>query len=128
MKLLLDTHILLWFLADTKKLSKTAVNAIKRADAVFFSPVNLWEIGIKTSIWTEYDINCLEDIYSGASKANLQELLISSADTMFATQLPMIHKDPFDRLLIAQAHNNHCYLMTVDEKIVQYEMPYVMVV
>lgn len=128
MNLLLDTHILLWLLADTKKLPKQAVKEIRNAKTVFFSPVNLWEIGIKTSIWTEYDIKRIEDVHAGALKSNLQELLITSADTMFATQLPMIHRDPFDRLLIAQSHNNHCHLMTVDGKIAQYEMPYVMVV
>jgi PIN domain nuclease of toxin-antitoxin system len=128
MNLLLDTHILLWFLADTKKLPKQAVKEIRNAKTVFFSPVNLWEIGMKTSIWAEYDIKRIEDVHAGALKANLQELLITSADTMFATQLPMIHRDPFDRLLMSQSHNNRCHLMTVDGKIAQYEMPYVMVV
>jgi PIN domain nuclease of toxin-antitoxin system len=128
MNLLLDTHILLWFLADTKKLPKEAVKSIRHAETVFFSPVNLWEIGIKTSIWAEYNITQLEAVHAGALKAHLQELVITSADTMLATQLPMIHKDPFDRLLMAQSHNNQCHLMTVDGKIAQYAMPYVMVV
>ncbi|MDD5353238.1 MAG: type II toxin-antitoxin system VapC family toxin [Candidatus Omnitrophica bacterium] len=126
MNLLLDTHILLWFLASTNQLPKEAVKAINNANAVFFSPVNLWEIGIKTSIWEEYDIGQIEDIHIGAIKANLQELVITSADTMLATQLPMIHRDPFDRLLIAQSHNNQCHLISVDGKIKQYEMPYIM--
>ena len=128
MNLLLDTHILLWLLADTKQLSKVTVKAIRQANTVFFSPVNLWEIGMKTSIWVEYDIKRIEEVHAGALKANLQELLITSADTMLATQLPMIHRDPFDRLLIAQSYNNRCHLITVDGKIAQYEMPYVMVV
>ncbi len=128
MKLLLDTHILLWVLADTKKLTQTAIDKIYKANTVFFSPVNLWEIGIKSSIWSEYKISCVEDIYAGALKANLHELVITSEDTMLATQLPMIHRDPFDRLLIAQSHNNRCHLMTVDGKIAQYEMPYIVMV
>ena len=126
MNLLLDTHILLWALAKPKQLPNKAVNAIYQANAVFFSPVNLWEIGIKATIWTEYDIKRIEDIHAGALKANLQELVINSADTMLATQLPMIHRDPFDRLLIAQSHNNQYHLVTVDDKIAQYQMPYVM--
>ncbi len=128
MNILLDTHILLWFLADTKKLPKEAVKHIKDAEQVFFSPVNLWEIGIKTTIWGEYRLSNIEDVYAGLLKANVQELVIMSADTMLATQLPMIHKDPFDRLLIAQAQNNRCYLLTVDDKIKQYAMPCVRVV
>lgn len=128
MKVLLDTHILLWALVEPKKLSKPAVDAIYSADGVFFSPVNLWEIGIKSSIWTEFGIRRIEDIHAGALRANLQELVIDSADTMMASQLPMIHRDPFDRLLIAQSHNNLCHLLTVDNKITQYQMPYVMAV
>lgn len=128
MNLLLDTHILLWFLASTNQLPKEAVKAINNANTVFFSPVNLWEIGIKTSIWKEYDIRKIEDIHAGAIKANLQELVINSADTMLATQLPMIHRDPFDRLLIAQSHNNQCHLISVDGKIKKYDMPYIMLV
>jgi PIN domain nuclease of toxin-antitoxin system len=113
-------------LASTNQLPKEAVKAINNANTVFFSPVNLWEIGIKTSIWEEYDIGQIEDIHAGAIKANLKELVITSADAMFATQLPMIHRDPFDRLLIAQSHNNQCHLISVDGKIKQYDMPYVM--
>jgi PIN domain nuclease of toxin-antitoxin system len=128
MNVLLDTHILLWALADTKQLSKKAVDVIYAADDVYFSPVNLWEIGIKSSIWAEYGIRRLEDIHAGALRANFQELVIDSADTMLASQLPMIHSDPFDRLLMAQSHKNHCHLLTVDSKIAQYLMPYVMVV
>jgi PIN domain nuclease of toxin-antitoxin system len=128
MNLLLDTHILLWVLADTKQLPDAAVSAIRQAHAVYFSPVNLWEIGIKSAIWPQYGIKQVEDIHAGALKANLQELVIYSADTMLATQFPMIHRDPFDRLLMAQAHNNHCHLITVDSKIEQYHMPYVLLV
>jgi PIN domain nuclease of toxin-antitoxin system len=128
MKLLLDTHILLWALAKPERLSAKAVNAIYEANAVFFSPVNLWEIGIKSSIWQQYEINQLEAIHAGALKANLQELIINSSDTMLAAQLPMIHRDPFDRLLIAQSHNHQYHLVTVDNRIAQYQMPYVMIV
>jgi PIN domain nuclease of toxin-antitoxin system len=128
MNLLLDTHILLWVLAKPKQLPDKALNAIQQAHNVFFSPVNLWEIGIKSSIWPEFNIKRIEDIHAGALKANLQELVINSADTMMATQLPMIHRDPFDRLLIAQLHNHQYQLVTVDDKIAQYQMPYVMIV
>ena len=96
MNLLLDTHVLLWLLADTKKLSTEAKDIIQNAKIVYFSPVNLWETGIKKSIWTEYNIKCIEDIYAGVLKANLRELLVNSEDTMFVSQLPMIHRDPFD--------------------------------
>jgi PIN domain nuclease of toxin-antitoxin system len=109
-------------------LSDKALQAIEQAESVFFSPVNLWEIGIKSSIESDYNISSVTDIYTACLKANLEEMMINSADTMAATQLPMIHRDPFDRLLIAQAQNQHCYLLTVDSKIAQYQLPYLMIV
>jgi PIN domain nuclease of toxin-antitoxin system len=126
MNLLLDTHILLWLLAAPERLSTQANNVILQARKVYFSPVNLWEIGIKTSIWPDYGIARIEDIHAAALQSNLQELTVASIDTMLATQLPAIHRDPFDRLLIAQSHNHQCHLMTVDNKIAEYQMPYIM--
>ena len=126
MNLLLDTHILLWLLAAPERLSTQANNVILQASKVYFSPVNLWEIGIKTSIWPDYGIARIEDIHAAALQSNLQELTVASIDTMLATQLPAIHRDPFDRLLIAQSHNHQCHLMTVDNKIAEYQMPYIM--
>ena len=103
MNLLLDTHILLWALAKPQLLPQKAAQAICLADTVFFSPVNLWEIGIKSVIWPEFGIKRIEDIHAIALKSNVQELVITSADTMLASQLALIHRDPFDRLLIAQS-------------------------
>jgi len=57
MNLLLDAHVLLWALAKPKQLPDKAVKTIYQANNVFFSPVNLWEIGIKCTIWSEYGIN-----------------------------------------------------------------------
>jgi PIN domain nuclease of toxin-antitoxin system len=124
--LLLDTHVLLWVLASPRKLPGEALDAIHRANAVFFSPVNLWEIGIKSSIWPQYGISRVEDIHAGALRANLRELPVRSADTMLSTVLPPIHRDPIDRILMAQSHNNQCHLLTVDRKIALYAMPYVL--
>ena len=64
-------------------------------------------------------------LYLKTSSMNFITINYESADAMLATQLPMIHRDPFDRLLIAQSHNNQYHLVTVDDKIVQYQMPYV---
>lgn len=128
MNLLLDTHVLLWVLASPKKLPDEAIKAIHQANTVFFSPMNLWEIGTKSSIWPQYGITRVEDIHAGALRANLRELPVRSADTMLSTKMPMIHRDPIDRILIAQSHNNQCHLLTVDRKIALYQMSYVMLV
>ncbi|MEY3761097.1 MAG: hypothetical protein RIR39_2588, partial [Pseudomonadota bacterium] len=95
MNILLDTHILLWALASPKKLPKAAVAAIHQAHELYFSPVNLWEIGIKSAIYSEYGISGVEEIHAACLKANLQEMPINSVDMMKATQLPAIHRDPF---------------------------------
>ncbi len=125
MNVLLDTHILLWLLAQPQKLPSAAVQAIEQANKVFFSPVNLWEIGIKSQVLPQFKFNLLEDIYLGALGANLHELIITSVDTMFASKLPKLHKDPFDRLLIAQSHNRSIHLLSVDGKISKYNMPFI---
>ena len=128
MNILLDTHILLWALASPKKLPKAAVAAIHQAHELYFSPVNLWEVGIKSAIYSEYGISGVEEIHAACLKANLQEMPINSVDMMKATQLPAIHRDTFDRILIAQSHNRCCHLITVDSKIAQYQMPYLLIV
>ena len=128
MNLLLDTHVLLWVLAGPKKLSGEAVKLINQANAVFFSPVNWWEVGTKSSIWPEYGIRRVEDLHAGALRANLKELPVYSADTLLSTKLPPLHRDPIDRILIAQSHNHQCHLLTVDGKIALYQMPYVLMV
>jgi PIN domain nuclease of toxin-antitoxin system len=128
MNVLLDTHVLLWVLASPGKLPSGALRAIDQANAVFFSPMNLWEIGAKSSMWPQYGIMRVDDIHAGALKANLRELPVHSVDTMMATQMPLIHRDPIDRILIAQSHNNQCHLLTVDKKIALYQMPFVILV
>ena len=126
MNLLLDTHVLLWVLASPGKLSVASAQAIHRANTVFFSPMSLWEIGVKSSIWPQYGIARVEDVQAGALRSNLRELPVRSADTMLSTALPAIHRDPIDRILIAQSHNHQCHLLTVDQKIALYGMPYVL--
>lgn len=128
MNLLLDTHVLLRVLASPDKLSAASVQAIHRANAVFFSPMSFWEIGVKSSIWPQYGIARAEEVHAGALRANLRELPVRSADTLLSTTLPSIHRDPIDRILIAQSHNSQCHLLTVDRKIASYGMPYVLLV
>lgn len=125
MNVLLDTHVLLWVLASPGKLPSGALKAIEQANAVFFSPMSLWEISVKASIWPQYGILRVDDIHAGALRANLRELPVHSADTMLATQMPPIHRDPIDRILIAQSHNHQYHLLTVDKTIALYQMPFV---
>ncbi len=127
MNLLLDTRILLWLLVKPAKLPEKAAQAIKQAHSVFFSPVNFWEIGVKASLYP-HGIARVEDIHAGALRANLRELPVLSADTMLSTRMPLLHRDPIDRILMAQSDNNMCHLLTVDKQIAAYNMPYVITV
>lgn len=126
MNILLDTHIVLWMLASPKKMPRAAVKAIEQAHQVFFSPMNLWEIGTKSALWPKYKLSDVAEIHAGLLLANVNELPVRSADTILSTRLPMVHRDPIDRMLLAQSHNNQYHLLTVDEKITDYKMPYVL--
>ena len=128
MKMLLDTHILLWVLVCPKKLPGKALQFINQVNSVFFSPVNWWEVGTKSSIWPEYGISRIDALHASALQSNLRELPVLSADTILSTTLPPLHRDPIDRILIAQSHNNQCHLLTVDDKIAWYQMPNILLI
>jgi PIN domain nuclease of toxin-antitoxin system len=127
-KLLLDTHIALWAVADDANLSKLARELILAAqNEIFFSAVSTWEIATKRSIGG--DIPCTasqaeEDFLA----SGYRPLSVTPQHTIAVEKLPLLHKDPFDRLLIAQALSEPMYLVTHDEKIGQYNLPFVRLV
>lgn len=117
---LLDTHILLWWLSDDKKLEKNIRDLIaKPTNNVMVSVVSMWEITIKKSLGklTVPD-NLKEAIY-----ANEFEILSINADhALYVEHLPAIHNDPFDRLLIAQSIVEDLTFITADEIIPKYNL------
>jgi len=117
---LLDTHILIWALENNPSLSKKARNAIiTGGNVVFVSSVSVWEISIKKSIGKlRVPDNLLEELI--AHRFNL--LNISAEHAQLAGELPMIHKDPFDRMLVAQAKIEKLTLISNDPMIAQYEV------
>jgi PIN domain nuclease of toxin-antitoxin system len=124
MKLLLDTHLLLWAVEDSRQMSKSARKLITDLDnELFFSVASLWEIVIKSGRRRndfQVDARLLrrELLDNGYS-----ELPILSDHTVAIDALPPIHKDPFDRLLIAQATVEGITLLTVDSIVAQYPGP-----
>lgn len=131
MNYLLDTHILLWALKDSSKLSKSAKLIISdyRND-LWFSPASIWEVGIKLSNEKVKDDDLIEPflLYQTLLQEGFKELKINSIHAIAVRNMQKIHKDPFDRILIAQATTENLILMTVDDKICQYEgMPILMV-
>ena len=118
MKLLLDTHILLWLMQDAPQLSPAARRLILDAESVYVSSVSLWEVAIKRSLGKlRLDLDEL-DRHLAASA--IQALGVSWAHARQLRQLPAHHGDPFDRMLIAQAMAEPLHLLTHDIALAPY--------
>ena len=121
MKFLLDTHLLLWAASDPEQLSLTAKKYIDNVEnELFFSPASLWEVAIKNSLGRDdfrVDVRLLR---RGLLDNGFSEMTITSEHTVFITGLPLLHKDPFDRLLIAQSLVEGITFLTADLIVAQY--------
>ncbi len=121
MRLLLDTHVLLWWLIDTPELSKAARDAITRPDAlVHVSAASVWEAGIKAALG-RLDLNGV-DLADEIEPNGFTELAISARHAAHAAALPRHHDDPFDRLLVAQADLDDLTLVTADTPLKRYDV------
>ena len=119
MRLLIDTHILLWAAADM--LPPEAARHIQNMDnMLLFSPASIWEIIIKRDLGRE-DFNVdPASFYSGLICAGYQELPVTCRHTLLAYNLPPLQKDPFDRILLAQSASEGIPLLTSDSTLAQY--------
>jgi PIN domain nuclease of toxin-antitoxin system len=121
MKFLLDTHLLLWAAGQPERLSKPARELIENPDnALYFSAASIWEIAIKSSLGREDFKADSRLIRRGLIDNGYQEIAISSEHAAGVQALPLFHKDPFDRLLIAQSLSEGMPLVTVDPLLSQY--------
>ena len=122
MKLLLDTHILLWAAGQPEKLSESARSLLTASDNVlFFSAASIWEIVIKRGLGREdFKVNPRR-LRKMLIAHGYTELPVTSEHAFTVEMLPMLHKDPFDRLLLAQARTEGMLLLTVDASISQYQ-------
>ena len=121
MKLLLDTHLLLWAAAQPDKLSQTALALINsRENQLLFSAASLWEIAIKASLGREDFTVDPSLLRRGLLDNEYTEMPVNSAHAVALTSLPALHKDPFDRILVAQAHVEGVMLVTSDDMVSQY--------
>ena len=119
MKILLDTNILLW--AAAGELSPEATRYIEdSANTLLFSPASLWEIVIKRGLGRADFIVDPASLYSGLLSAGYQELPISALHTLLVSTLPPLHKDPFDRILLAQATSEGIPFLTSDKLLSQH--------
>lgn len=121
MNFLLDTHLLLWAAGDPDRLSSRARGLIEDAENVlYFSVASLWEISIKRGLGRP-DFLVEPRILRRALLDNGYVELVITADHALAVEaLPDLHKDPFDRLLVAQARTEGITLLTADSQVAQY--------
>ena len=118
---LLDTHAILWYVSGNKELSLNA-RCVMESEKCFFSYVSVWEIAIKQAKGTlEFEID-IPRLKSVLEDEGFIYLTPTEYDAERIKSLPDIHRDPFDRLLIAQAIENDLSLVTTDSKIPLYDV------
>jgi PIN domain nuclease of toxin-antitoxin system len=122
--LLLDTHVLLWAAGQPDRLSAVARARLEDpAHALAFSIASLWEIVIKHGLGrADFRVEPRR-LRRGLVDAGYREIAIESAHALAVSQLPPLHRDPFDRMLIAQAATEGAVLLTVDPILAQYPGP-----
>jgi PIN domain nuclease of toxin-antitoxin system len=120
--MLLDTHTLLWFLNNDSRLPVNVRQRIEETELVFVSAVSLWEIAIKINIGKLNIVTSFEEIKENMNALNIQELPIEFDDSLAYTRLPILkeHKDPFDRMIVAQAMRRSLTLVSADKKLDAY--------
>ena len=124
MKILLDTHASLWAISENIKFSKNAKQAyLDSENELFFSAVSYWEIGIKISIGKlELNSNWQKIIDKEMINNGIKWLNLKKEHVQGIINLEFHHRDPFDRLLIAQAKYEQLVFMTVDKQIEKYDI------
>lgn len=121
MRILLDTHILVWALAEPERLDTETTRALKgRDNDVLFSAVSIWEIAIKYRLGRPDFQREPNDIERAALRTGFIELPLRAATAARVAELPLLHRDPFDRLLVAQAMAEPAALYTADRGLAAY--------
>ena len=121
MRLLVDTHVLLWWLADDRKLAKSARAIIANPDNdVLVSAASLWEISIKVALG-RLEVE-LDDLEQNIATNGFRSLAINYRHALTAGRLPGIHRDPFDRMLIAQASVEELRVVSHDRVFERYSL------
>ena len=118
MRLLLDTNLLLWWLMENRELGREAKALIADPDnAIFISTVSLWEVWLKQSLGK---LRLPPDFEARLDAQSFEILPLSGAHARKVAELPWLHRDPFDRMLVAQAAQDRLLLLTVDKRVGAY--------
>lgn len=119
---LLDTHTFIWLSEDDANLPTNLKAVIEEADAVYVSIASLWEIAIKLNIGKLSLQKNYETIGSEIETSDITLLPISFADTVLVRSLPLHHRDPFDRMLVAQAISHSLAIISQDTQLDAYSI------
>lgn len=119
MSLLLDTHVILWWLTDDLTLSDEVKTRLDDEPDVYVSPASLWEVTIKQSIGK---LSEPTDVAEEIGDSGFRELPITLHHAIVAGRLPLIHRDPFDRMLVAQAQCEGLTLVSRDPHVQRYDV------
>lgn len=118
MRLLLDTHVLLWWFNEPEALSQQAIAAIAdESNVVYVSAATIWEVGIKQALGK---LRGADDLVARVHEQRLDELPVALEHAAAAARLPPHHHDPFDRMLVAQAQAEGLTLVTRDSRLGAY--------
>ena len=124
MRLLLDTQCWLWWFTQPEKLNENVIEQIvEETNEVWFSVASVWEIGIKVSIGKLSLPGQIDDyVFTRMTRLGARSLEINASHALRAAALPLHHRDPFDRMLIAQAQVEDMTLVSADSALNQYEV------
>lgn len=124
MKYLLDTHVMLWSADNSKRLSSKTMKLLQDDEnELFFSVVSFWEISIKRALGRKDFYAEPRQLRHGMLGNGYHELQVTSEHAFTVETLPLLHRDPFDRMLIAQAIVEGAVLLTIDAIILRYPGP-----
>lgn len=122
MRLLLDTHVLLWAVGMSRRLPAATRQMLESPDnEIYYSAASLWEIAIKSSLRrADFQIDP-ERLLVALPAMDFAELPVTARHAATVVRLPPLHRDPFDRLLVAQSQTELMILLTNDELLIQYD-------
>jgi PIN domain nuclease of toxin-antitoxin system len=118
--LLLDTHVILWWLADDPTLSDEFKARLDNEPQAYVSSATIWEVTIKQAAGQIVEP---ADLPERIRRSGFRQLSINFEHAMVAGRLPLIHRDPFDRMLVAQAQSEGLTIVTRDPRISAYDVP-----
>ena len=124
MRVLLDTHILVWWLIDAEELGEKARAVVAaQENMVFISAASIWELRIKEALGK---VKLPLDFAEVVQLQPFEKLSVTVAHAHAVKELPLHHRDPFDRILIAQARSDGLTLLTRDQVVAQYDVPHLL--